>query len=261
MVIDLSIVVLTMNDAENCLKTILSIYEKVDCQTIIVDCNKERDLVLLNNIELIPFSKQTIFSHFPDSTISSAMNYGASQSRNKWIWFLNSGDLINKIDILEVSNHESSELNLLVGSTTIYNGKDDARIWRDVNPEDFKFKYGINTICHQACIFNRQSLINSGGFIEAPHFDWVSTFTLSRNGASTKLRGLEVLYLTGGKSSEESLFLWGLNNFKLRKKLRSLFKGNLYFDLFVYLTYIPTRMIFNIICRNRHLSRWWKVGN
>ena len=36
---------------------------------------------------------------FGESSIPQAMNFGLTKSKGHWVWFLNSGDVINAVDI------------------------------------------------------------------------------------------------------------------------------------------------------------------
>jgi hypothetical protein len=233
----------------------------LNCQIIIVDCNIRQDLTLKEKVKEITLSEYTIVSHFPESLIPSAMNHGCSLSKNQWIWFLNSGDCIDEVDVTEIFSESLTNYHLLVGSALIYSENHKSKSWKKVNPDSFRFRFGINTFCHQACIFNRQILINEGGFSGVDHFDWISTFNLSRNGGSANLQGLKVLYLAGGISSKESLYLWGIRNLKIRKSLRKSFEGYFILDILIYSIYTHMRMVLNIFSRKKRLDGWWRVGN
>jgi hypothetical protein len=256
----LTLVILTFEDGENCLKTIRSALKLPYAEFVIVDCNVIPNWSLKDRIEKIVPNSQCKYLAFGESTIPEAMNHGLFESTGRWIWFLNSGDTIGKIDSRAFGLNLNMEADILVGKSQISYDLLDVKEWKYPDEKSWKFSFGINTFCHQACIFKKSSLVLWGGFPCIEHFDWVTTFYFTNQLVSRKISSVLIDYTAGGRSSKESLISWGLNNFKIRQSFRELFGGNTIGDGIVYAVYIFARILANLI-EPRKRRNWWQVGN
>jgi hypothetical protein len=256
----LTLVILTFRDGENCLETIKSGLKLTDAEFVVVDCNVEPDWTLREEVlKTVPESRCEYFM-FGESSIPQAMNFGLTKSKGHWVWFLNSGDVINDLDILMSKRDLNSKVDLLIGDSKISNEFGLIKDWKYPAVNSRKFSFGMNTYCHQACIFKRSSLDLWNGFPLVDHFDWLTTFYFTTKLETKLISSLTIHYKAGGKSSNESLLSWALTNYNIRRKFRWLFHGNIYSDGVVYIFYIPLRMFLNML-DSRRWKNWWKVGN
>jgi len=256
----LTLVILTFRDGENCLKTIESALKLTDVEFIVVDCNAVPDWTLQERVlKTVPDSICEYFI-FGESSIPQAMNFGLAKSTGRWIWFLNSGDVIDEIDLEIFESDLNSKVDLLIGNSKISNGMGMKTDWKYPAINSPKFSFGMNTFCHQACIFSRRSLLLWKGFPLLGHFDWLTIFYFVKKLESKLVSSFTVDYKAGGKSSKESLLSWALTNHNIRDKFRWLFSGNFYFDSVVYFLYVPLRALLNLVDSKRRKT-WWKVGN
>lgn len=256
----LTFVVLTFEDAENCVKTVRSILKLSDAEIVVVDCNAIPNWSLKERLEKILPNSNYKYLAFGESSIPEAMNHGISESTGHWIWFLNSGDTISEIDSENFELSLNIEADVLVGMSQISYDSLQIREWEYPDEKSWKFSFGINTFCHQACIFKKNSLVQWGGFPCISHFDWVTTFYFTNQLVSKKISSVLIDYTAGGKSSKESLISWGLNNFKIRRNYRFLFGGNSVIDGIVYAVYILIRTLANLV-EPKKRKNWWRVGN
>ena len=77
-------------------------------------------------------------------------------------------------------------MDLLIGDSKISNEFGLINDWKYPAINSPKFSFGMNTFCHQACIFKRSSLDLWNGFPLVDHFDWLTTFYFTKE-LETKL--------------------------------------------------------------------------
>lgn len=256
----LSVIVLTFEDSSSCIKTIRSCKSLTRAEFIVVDCNIELDLSLREELANLMPQFPIKYLDFGKSTIAQAMNHGLANATGRWVWFLNAGDTISEIDVTSFELDLNSEKDLLIGKTRVLSDRNEVKDWNFPGVNSRKFCYGMNTICHQSCIFDRRSLESWGGFPLIAHFDWLTIFHFTRQLNSELIASVVIDYQAGGKSSKENLISWGLSNLKIRREYRLLFGGNSLLDWTVYILYLQLRILANLFSSRRRRD-WWRVGN
>jgi glycosyltransferase involved in cell wall biosynthesis len=111
--------------------------------------------------------------------IYSAMNEGTNEAQGKYIWYMNSGDIFFdqrslSFGLLEIQN---SDFKVVVGGYAIQGGR-NSRTYNGKRKVLSPLSFSLNRRggCHQAMIFNRQAVIESGGY--STFFSLASDFEL-----------------------------------------------------------------------------------
>ena len=255
----LTVVILTYHDTKRCIQTIESLL-KIDFtfKLLIIDCNENPDSDLVNLVEF-KFQNQSEVLHYPNSTIKAAMNFALSGTYTKYIWFLNSGDKLLDASGL-IASLMLSNGKVISGTTYIESLHGELKEWVKPDIASWRWKYGFDSICHQSCAIPTQILKNSGSFANEAHFDWLAIVHAIDLVGVVSVPAFKITYLAGGKSSKESLYLWGRNQIVARRNNRHLFKGTLITDCIIFFTYVPLRAFLNFITINKR-GKWWQVGN
>jgi hypothetical protein len=256
----LTVVILTFRDYQKCITTINSLgNNELQAHLLIVDCNEEVDQVMQQNI--LSLGGQRIdYLRFPRSSIGQAMNFALKNTKTEFVWFLNSGDSVLKLGSLEDIILKEQPFKVLIGRTFRRFPNDRTEEWLPPKLQSRRYLYGFNSICHQSCIFPTKLLLQSSGFQDSPHFDWLATMTAINTTGIINIPSLEISYEVGGVSSLENLTDWARNRIEIRRLNRGLFGGNLIKDRFIYAAYLVYRLTANALLKSRE-GKWWKVGN
>lgn len=120
--------------------------------------------------------------------IYSAMNQGLMKAAGDYVWFLNSGDEFYDDSTLELAVEQIELLNadLLIGGYAI-SGEFGSEEYLKTSKRLSVFEFAFNRRggCHQAMLFQRKKVLDSGGFnldfVLASDFDLVMKIVKSRN--------------------------------------------------------------------------------
>lgn len=100
-----------------------------------------------------------------DRGIYEAMNLGVEESKSDFLWFMNSGDQFYSSKTLSYgfNSISNSQFGFMVGG---YKIESQNRLFKQNLGELTQLKLALSRrgACHQAMIFRKWSLINSGGF-------------------------------------------------------------------------------------------------
>ena len=258
--IEVSVIILTYQDLNEFFKTLKSLESlRQKFEIIVIDCNPTQEDSITNYIKSSNAPKIRSY-HLPESKISVAMNFGLSKSTSEYVWFLNSGDTVKTFIEENFYLDSFRATNLIVGSAEIINSHGFGYSWKFPNPTSWNFYFGFNSICHQACIFKREKVIEIGGVPMDNHFDWLLIVRYIKSFGFVQVNSFKVLYLSGGTSSRENLFMWAVHKIRLRKKYREEFGGYFVSDVLIYSLYLCYRLLANFLVRKR-FGKWWTVAN
>ena len=161
----LSIVTINYNNQAGLERTLSSIFDTAPpftLESIIIDgASSDASVEVIKKFE----SKITYWHSEPDNGIYDAMNIGLAKSTGQYVWFLNSGDLVNKKTTLTQLHSVLLQDNwdIIYGETQMVDpqykviGSGSEYIKRPL-PKSLKytsFKYGMNVV-HQSFIVKRE---------------------------------------------------------------------------------------------------------
>jgi hypothetical protein len=213
----LTIVTTTLNDVEGLHKTANSIPISNDIQWIVVDGGSES--MTLGMIESLVEARFGTLLYGPDSGIFHGMNKGLSYARGRYVLFLNGGDCLDENLVLEDMLNEISKSNYdwWTGSAVGVN-KDNEILWVWPIPSRIRLKLGVNSYCHQATVVSRLVLNELRGFREdSIYSDWALSLVLRKKlGQPKQLRTLQVRFLVGGVSGNQTIEFWVRESSRLR---------------------------------------------
>jgi glycosyltransferase involved in cell wall biosynthesis len=115
-----SIITVVYNGANTIEKTILSIIQQTykNIEYIIIDGNsKDSTLEIIKKYD----SKISYWKSEPDKGLYDAMNKGIAASTGDYVWFINSGDLIDANDTLEKVVNQNSGADVFYSDTYVIN--------------------------------------------------------------------------------------------------------------------------------------------
>lgn len=161
---NISFIIVCYNNKNELISTILSIINNNSflkqaelLQLIIIDGSTKRLLSEKECIYLIDNKIDYEYHNQSDKGPYSGMNIGLSFAKGKWIWFLNSGDLL--VNFPDYSDLQTNK-NLLIGKW--YASKNNhLKIMEPIKrglEHNFLKTYG-NGLCHQAMLFKKKKLI------------------------------------------------------------------------------------------------------
>lgn len=153
-----SIIVITKDNTENCIKSIVSIAEQTYSNLeIVIVCGDNRNDELTNIQSRI--DKIGFLSIGKDTGIYDAMNIGISNSKNEWVMFLNAGDLLYSKELIEQVNAKipREKYEVLYGDCIykdpITGKKRMIKAWGLNEIDNGKMPFN-----HQSCFINRNIL-------------------------------------------------------------------------------------------------------
>lgn len=144
-----SIITVTYNEGEKIIPTVESVLSffkgrEVNYQYIVVDGNSSDNTLAL----LSRYSELSIISE-PDNGIYDAMNKGLKVATGKWVYFINSGDLLYTlpIDVMRDSVHDLLACSVRTESGLLIPSWGKSLMWR-------------NSVPHQGAIYRKDGFIN-----------------------------------------------------------------------------------------------------
>ncbi len=213
----LTIVTTTLNDAEGFHKTAMSIPISNEIEWIVVDGGS--DSTTLKLIESLVEMRSGKLLYGPDTGIFHGMNKGLSHARGRYVLFLNGGDCLDENIMTEdvLDKLVQNDFGWWTGSAVGIN-KDDEILWSWPIPNRIKLLLGVNSYCHQATVVSRHALNELKGFREdSIYSDWALSLVLrKRFGEPQRLNALNVRFLVGGVSGNQTIEFWVLESSRLR---------------------------------------------
>lgn len=150
--IDLSIVTVTYNDADNLRLTIDSVrkIKSNKIEFIVIDGGSKDD-----TIEIAKLNDNVIdqFVSEPDKGTFDAMNKGIAKATGKWVLFINAGDLI-----YDTAEFNKLDFNKYASFALLYGNTNYANVGVRKPFSLTSLRYGLIMACHQAMIYNRELL-------------------------------------------------------------------------------------------------------
>ena len=154
----ISIITINYNDKNGLENTIKSVVEQNfrGFEHIIIDGNSN------DGSKGVIERYKNNFSYWvsePDTGVYNAMNKGIKASKGNYLFFLNSGDVFNREEVLStVKKNMTNNLDIYYGDITILNDKKEEQL--RVHPKDLSFGFFFHkTIAHQAA-FIKKSLFD-----------------------------------------------------------------------------------------------------
>ncbi len=213
----LTIVTTTLNDEQGFHKTASSIPISDEIEWIVVDGGSKSSTLEL--IESLVEARSGTLIYGPDSGIFHGMNKGLSQARGKYVLFLNGGDCLDENLVMDdvIDKLSQNDSGWWTGSAVGVN-KDNEVLWSWPIPNEIKLRLGINSYCHQATLVLRHVLNELKGFREdSIYSDWALSLVLSKRlGKPQKLNALNVRFLVGGVSGNQTIEFWVRESSRLR---------------------------------------------
>jgi hypothetical protein len=169
-------------------------------------------------IEDINPNLKTSWLNLKDRGPFDAMNKSLIHVKSNYLNFLNSGDRIcselEPITFLQ----ELHESNLHWGvANSHYPGKSRKQIWKRPFHDSQKFRWCLNSYCHQATFYKREFLLENQAFdTECGIADWKTSMKLSRLTPPLFLSAFYADYQGDGISSRPNLEKWILSVVKVR---------------------------------------------
>lgn len=213
----LTIVTTTLNDEEGFQKTAMSIPISNELEWIVVDGGS--DSTTLEKIESLVEKRSGKLLYGPDSGIFHGMNKGLSQARGRYVLFLNGGDCLDENFVAKevLDELSQSKYSWWTGSA-VGVSKDNEVLWSWPIPNRTKLILGVNSYCHQATVVSRHALNDLNGFREdSIYSDWALSLVLrKRFGEPQRLSALNVRFLVGGVSGNQTIEFWVRESSRLR---------------------------------------------
>jgi glycosyltransferase involved in cell wall biosynthesis len=161
-----TVITIVKDHAVGLLKTIESLksQEFEEWQSIIV-VGVSKDSTLVHAQEFAQADKRITVLVQEDSGIYEAMNAGISKSKSSFLWFMNSGDIFMDSKSLGggVELLSNSQVGFIVGGYKII-GKPAVYKQNQSRLTPMRFAFTRRGGCHQAMIFRKTSVLESGLF-------------------------------------------------------------------------------------------------
>jgi len=161
-----SIITVVKNNAIGLTKTLESAQSQdfSDWELLII-YGKSEDSTFSVASKFCDMDKRISLIEQSDQGIYQAMNLGVKESKADFIWFMNSGDQFYSTKTLSYgfNSIRSSPFGFMVGGYRIDN---DSRLFKQSKGELTQLKFALSRrgACHQAMIFCKGAVIESGGF-------------------------------------------------------------------------------------------------
>lgn len=214
----LSVVTITFNDHEGLIKTSKSIDDS-KIEWIVIDGSNSEN-AKSQNTKLLS-SRNVLHIQEQDTGRFNAMNKGLGFATGDLICFMNSGDQFAHTNVTtEILNSWSThQWNWAVGDTIAIDSNDEQQwSWPTPKHRSLKLRIGVNSYCHQATVYEIQTLRELGGFYEDSLFsDWLTSLQLSEKTKPFLSNSLWAYFLTNGISSQQTLQFWSRESVRLRR--------------------------------------------
>ena len=188
-----------------------------ELEWIVVDGGS--DSTTLEKIESLVEKRSGKLLYGPDSGIFHGMNKGLSHARGRYVLFLNGGDCLDENFVAkEVLDKLSQSMYSWWTGSAVGVSKDNEVLWSWPIPNRTKLKLGVNSYCHQATVVSRHALNDLNGFREdSIYSDWALSLVLrKRFGEPQRLSALNVRFLVGGVSGNQTIEFWVRESSRLR---------------------------------------------
>ena len=200
-----SIITVVYNDAQGLEKTIQSILDQSypNIEHIIIDgASTDSTLDVIKRTE----DKIGYWLSEPDSGLYDAMNKGLKAASGDYVWFMNAGDLIHKVDTIEkIFSGESEPADIYYGDTMVVNEAYEQIGLRRLRPPEQltwkSFRQGM-LVCHQAILVKRDLADPYNlRYSHSADFDWVIK-ALKKTNKIKNTRLVLASFLDGGHSKQ-----------------------------------------------------------
>jgi len=218
----LSIITVVKNNAEGLRRTIESAKSQdfSDWELIIV-YGQSHDTTYQFAMESIREDSRITLVEQLDKGIYEAMNLGISKARAEFLWFMNSGDrfysptsLISGLGVIR-----NSELGFVVGGYKIEN---DRRLFHQAPGRLTQIKFALSRrgACHQAMVFRKEPVMQSGNFDTKFRLaaDYKLCLKLITNSGANKLSEILAVMEPGGLS-DQNLRVMHLEKAAIRREI------------------------------------------
>jgi glycosyltransferase involved in cell wall biosynthesis len=178
------------------------------------------ETVLLEDFNQFPPAINIRLVSVRDSGPFDAMNKSIEHARGKVINFLNSGDQISpNVDGLKLKSEVIQEdFNWGVAKAT-YVTNSGLKSWKMPTSGSWKFKWCLNSYCHQATFYNKTFLADSGKFsLSSMVADWEMSVVLNSFSLPLQVEVTYCIYEGGGLSSHPKLYEWMKNVLAARRR-------------------------------------------
>lgn len=204
----LSIITINYNDATGLQKTMESVKQQSssDFEHIVIDGNSNDGS--LEVIKSFTYSQLQFVSE-PDSGIYNAMNKGIAKANNKYLLFLNSGDVLERPEVVsKVLPYLKNDYAVLAGNLIF---DEDSGMRLREHPEELSFSYLVgNAISHPSTFIKKSLFTKYGKYDENFKIvsDWAFFLKILgiNNETYMKLPETISIFNTKGISSQEDNF-------------------------------------------------------
>jgi glycosyltransferase involved in cell wall biosynthesis len=210
----ISVITVVFNNKDHIEKTILSIAAQTfkNYEHIIIDgASTDGTLDIINKYK----SRLGYFISEPDKGIYDAMNKGIKAAKGKYLWFMNSGDLIESPETMQAIFSEEQDADVYYGETLLMDEsgkiigtrseKSTRKLPRQLKAGDMK--YGM-VVSHQSIIVKRSIAPEYNlEYRCSADIDWVIT-SLKRSKKIINCHRILSKYLIGGFSIKNQRKSW-----------------------------------------------------
>jgi glycosyltransferase involved in cell wall biosynthesis len=199
-----SIVVVSKDNYKDLQRTISSIFYALDndlpIEIIVIDGSNHPEKFS----NKIPRGMNLTYLQESDAGIFSAMNKGMFLAKGRFIWFLNSGDILPKdINLISLLGQLKSN-NWLVGNAMKeYRSIGRIQNWKIPKKRNLKLYFAIQSFPHQSTIYRTDLLVSQSGFNESsPVADWETSLKFLLQNSPKILPATLSICEGGGNSSK-----------------------------------------------------------
>ena len=204
----ITIITVNFNNASGLQKTMKSVLEQTyqSIQYVVIDGASTDDSVQV--IKGFEHHQNLQWISEPDSGIYNAMNKGIRQASGNYLLFINSGDVLEKSDVIEHTVGQIQNNSAFVGCDLLLDT--DEGLVKKSHPEEIRFGYLISRTIFHPSTFIRRDLFDTYGLYNESNkivSDWEFFFkTIGLHGESFQKIGytLTRFDMTGISSNPEN---------------------------------------------------------